>query len=72
VRSLFALMRAWFQAWECGTDCSTSGKTKEDEDVTGTISIPEVAHDTEEEEYVVRFSTGRAPPSHKTPRCHPH
>ncbi|CAI7672107.1 unnamed protein product [Penicillium discolor] len=29
-----------------------SGKTKDDEDVTGTINIPEVAHDTEEDEYV--------------------
>ena len=30
-----------------------SGKTKDDEDVSGTITIPEVAHDTEENEYVV-------------------
>ncbi|KAI9811227.1 MAG: hypothetical protein M1827_005559 [Pycnora praestabilis] len=29
-----------------------SGKTKDDEDVSGTITIPEVAHDTEEDEYV--------------------
>ncbi|KAJ5504278.1 hypothetical protein N7463_007152 [Penicillium fimorum] len=29
-----------------------SGKTKDDEEVSGTISIPEVAHDTEEDEYV--------------------
>lgn len=29
-----------------------SGKTKDDEDVTGTITVPEVAHDTEEDEYV--------------------
>jgi len=29
-----------------------SGKTKDDEDVTGTITVPEVAHDTEENEYV--------------------
>ncbi|KAK2762062.1 hypothetical protein FQN54_001069 [Arachnomyces sp. PD_36] len=28
------------------------GKTKEDEEVSGTITIPEVAHDTEEDEYV--------------------
>jgi activator of HSP90 ATPase len=33
------------------------GKTKEDEDVSGTISVPEVAHDTEEDEYVVRKPT---------------
>ena len=31
-----------------------SGKTKDDEDVSGTITVPEVAHDTEEDEYVVR------------------
>lgn len=30
------------------------GSTKEEEDVTGSITIPEVAHDTEEDEYVVR------------------
>ena len=30
------------------------GKTKE-EDVTGTVTVPEVAHDTEEDEYVVRL-----------------
>ncbi|CAG7995681.1 unnamed protein product [Penicillium salamii] len=29
-----------------------SGKTKDDEDVSGTIKIPEVAHDTEEDEFV--------------------
>lgn len=29
------------------------GKTKEEEGVSGTITIPEVAHDTEEDEYVV-------------------
>ncbi|KAH7419114.1 activator of Hsp90 ATPase [Cadophora sp. MPI-SDFR-AT-0126] len=29
-----------------------SGKTKDDEDVSGTITVPEVAHDTEEHEYV--------------------
>jgi activator of HSP90 ATPase len=32
-----------------------AGKTKDDEDVSGSITIPEVAHDTEEDEYVVRF-----------------
>jgi len=30
-----------------------SGKTKDDEEVSGTITVPEVAHDTEENEYVV-------------------
>ena len=30
------------------------GATKDEEDVSGTITIPEVAHDTEEDEYVVR------------------
>ncbi|KAI9049026.1 hypothetical protein LZ554_006874 [Drepanopeziza brunnea f. sp. 'monogermtubi'] len=29
-----------------------SGKTKDGEDVSGTITVPEVAHDTEENEYV--------------------
>ena len=29
------------------------GKTKDDEDCSGKINIPEVAHDTEEDEYVV-------------------
>ncbi len=29
------------------------GKSEEDQEVTGTIMIPEVAHDTEEDEYVV-------------------
>jgi len=29
-----------------------SGKTKDDESVSGTITVPEVAHDTEENEYV--------------------
>lgn len=29
------------------------GKNKEEEDVSGTVSIPEVAHDTAEDEYVV-------------------
>jgi len=29
-----------------------TGKTKDDVDVSGTITIPEVAHDTEEDEYV--------------------
>ena len=31
-----------------------SGSTPEEEDVSGTITVPEVAHDTEEDEYVVR------------------
>ena len=30
-----------------------AGETKEDKDVTGTITVPEVAHDTEPDEYVV-------------------
>ena len=30
------------------------GETKDAEDVSGSITIPEVAHDTEEDEYVVR------------------
>lgn len=35
-----------------GDDASQEGDTK---DVSGTITIPEVAHDTEEDEYVVRL-----------------
>jgi len=31
------------------------GKTSEGEEVSGTITTPEVAHDTEVDEYVVRF-----------------
>ena len=31
------------------------GKTKDGEDVSGSINVPEVAHDTEPEEYVVCF-----------------
>lgn len=34
-----------------GVEEETEGK----KDVSGTITIPEVAHDTEEDEYVVRF-----------------
>lgn len=34
------------------TDCP-AGHTKDNEDVSGTITVPEVAHDTEENEYVV-------------------
>lgn len=32
-----------------------SGNAKDGESTSGTIKIPEVAHDTEEDEYVVRF-----------------
>ena len=31
-----------------------AGKTADGEDVSGSINVPEVAHDTELEEYVVR------------------
>lgn len=31
----------------------TKGKTKDGEDVSGTITVPEVAHDTDEDDYVV-------------------
>lgn len=34
---------------------SATGKTAAGEEVSGTITTPEVAHDTEESEYVVRF-----------------
>ena len=32
---------------------ATVGKTKEAEEANGSITVPEVAHDTEEDEYVV-------------------
>jgi hypothetical protein len=35
------------------TIADPSGKTKDDEEVSGTITVPELAHDTEENEYVV-------------------
>ena len=38
----------------------TAGSTAEEEDASGTITIPEVAHDTTEDEYVVRSI--RCPP----------
>ena len=37
------------------------GKTGDGGDVTGSINIPEVAHDTEEDEYVVSFLPLLAP-----------
>lgn len=44
------------------------GKTAEEEEVTGTITVPEVAHDTEEDEYVVRllYAFRRCAPTHFT------
>ena len=35
------------------SDATDLGSTEDDSDVTGSITIPEVAHDTEEDEYVV-------------------
>lgn len=35
---------------------SKPGQTEDGQDVSGSITIPEVAHDTEEDEYVVRRS----------------
>mgnify|MGYP007135352527 CR=1 FL=1 len=34
---------------------SSSGRTKEDQLVTGIINIPEVAHDTDPDDFVVCF-----------------
>lgn len=34
---------------------SSAGKNKEGEAASGTITVPEIAHDTEEDEYVVCF-----------------
>jgi activator of HSP90 ATPase len=39
-----------------------SGSTAEEQDVTGNITIPEVAHDTEEDEYVVSLLWALVPP----------
>ena len=36
-----------------GTSSHVPGLAKDEEDVSGTITVPEVAHDTEEDEYVV-------------------
>jgi Activator of Hsp90 ATPase, N-terminal len=33
----------------------SEGSTSEKDDVSGTITVPEIAHDTEENEYVVCF-----------------
>lgn len=43
----------------------STGKTADDKTVSGTITIPEVAHDTEEDEYVV---CDPPPPTH-LPHC---
>ena len=36
-------------------DAHHLGTTADKEEVSGTITVPEVAHDTEEDEYVVRL-----------------
>lgn len=36
-----------------GADCLYVGSAPGADEVTGTITVPEVAHDTEEDEYVV-------------------
>lgn len=36
-----------------GVSIDVPGCTEKDESVNGTITVPEVAHDTEEDEYVV-------------------
>ncbi|GAB7350455.1 hypothetical protein MBLNU459_g1058t2 [Dothideomycetes sp. NU459] len=43
-----------------------TGKTKDGEDVSGTITVPEVAHDTEEDEYVFEIDV-YSESSSKTP-----
>ena len=59
-RSLPSLMLKWSLStlvcatlWFLYAKAYHSGKTKDDEEVSGTITVPEVAHDTEENEYVV-------------------
>ena len=39
---------------------ATLGRTKDEEEVSGSINVPEVAHDTEPEDYVVRDMFCRA------------
>jgi activator of HSP90 ATPase len=41
-------------AYRLGALTWSAGKNQEGEEASGTITIPEVAHDTEEDEYVVR------------------
>jgi hypothetical protein len=36
----------------------TVGSTADEPDVSGTITIPEIAHDTEEDEFVVGLTKG--------------
>jgi len=46
-----------------------SGKNKEGEEASGTITVPEVAHDTEEDEYVVCSLRWHRPLSLRTRQC---
>ena len=46
--------------WRSAEAHSGLGKTKNGEDVSGSINVPEVAHDTEPEDYVVCFPRGLA------------
>ena len=39
--------------YRCAALTDYLGETKDAEEVSGSITIPEVAHDTEEDEYVV-------------------
>ena len=41
-------------AWTENKTTNLSGSAPGEEDVPGTITVPEIAHDTEEDEYVVR------------------
>ena len=43
-----------------------TGSTADDEDVSGTITIPEIAHDTEEDEFVVGSRPLRWRPQRRT------
>lgn len=40
-------------SYECQHSSFSTGKIRNGENVSGSISVPEVAHDTEEDEYVV-------------------
>jgi hypothetical protein len=50
----------WLLDWSYSEAHRELGKTKDGEDVSGSINVPEVAHDTEPEDYVVCSQINRA------------
>lgn len=45
------------------TTTNLTGSAPGEDDVSGTITVPEIAHDTEEDEYVVRKTSPALSPS---------